>query len=79
MTTDPSEMKNHATAFYTDLFGAEQCSIDCRVELLDGLPQLSPEEKATLDFELTLEELTIAVNQLVPGRAPGMMVSPVTS
>ena len=72
VTTDPSEMKNHATAFYTDLFGAEQCSIDCRVELLDGLPQLSPEEKAALDCELTLEELTVVVNHLASGRAPGI-------
>lgn len=35
-----------------------------------GLPQLSLEEKASLDQEMNLEELTTAVNQLVPVRAP---------
>lgn len=44
----------------------------CREELLEGLPQLSLEEKAALDCELTLEELTVAVNQLASGRAPGI-------
>ncbi len=43
-----------------------------RKELHGGLPQLSPEEKAVLDCELTLEELTIAVNQMASGRAPGI-------
>ncbi|KAJ3615285.1 hypothetical protein NHX12_018853, partial [Muraenolepis orangiensis] len=33
---------------------------------------LSPEEKAALDLELTLEELTGAVNQMASGRAPGI-------
>ena len=37
--------------FYTDLFGAEQCHMECREELLEGLPQLIPGEKAALDSE----------------------------
>ena len=67
-TTDPSEMRNHAT----DLFDAEQCSMECCEELREGLPQLSPEVKAALDCELTLEELKVAINRLVSGRAPGI-------
>ena len=39
-------------------------------ELPEGLPQLSEEEKVALDFELTLEELTAAVNQMAWGWAP---------
>ena len=58
--------------FYADLFGAEQCSMVCREELLEGLPQLIPGEKAALDSELTLDELTGAVNQMASGRAPGI-------
>ena len=72
VTTSPGEMRTHAVSFYADLFGAEQCSMECREELLEGLPQLIPGEKAALDSELTLEELTVAVNQMASGRAPGI-------
>ncbi|KAJ3590726.1 hypothetical protein NHX12_008675, partial [Muraenolepis orangiensis] len=72
VTSSPEEMRDHAMDFYTNLFGGEQCSIEGREEILDGLPQLSPEEKAALDLELTLEELTGAVNQMASGRAPGI-------
>lgn len=72
MTTCPSEMRKCAMDFYAEPFGMEHCSIDCREELLEGLPQLTLEEKATLNRELTLEELTAAVNQLASGRAPGI-------
>lgn len=41
-------------------------------ELLGGLPLLCLEEKAALDSELTLEELTEAVNQMASSRAPGI-------
>lgn len=44
--------------------------MECREELLVGLPQLTLEEKATLDRELTLEELTAAVNQPASAQAP---------
>ncbi|KAJ3587993.1 hypothetical protein NHX12_011587, partial [Muraenolepis orangiensis] len=72
VTSSPEEMRDHAMDFYTNLFGGEQCSIEGREEILEGLPQLSPEEKAALDLELTLEELTGAVNQMASGRAPGI-------
>ena len=49
MTTSPGEMRTHSMDFYTDLFGAEQCHMECREELLEGLPQLIPGEKAALD------------------------------
>ena len=66
MTTNQSEMRNHVTNVYTELFAKEQCSMECHEELLEGLPQLSPEEKAALDCGPTLEELIVAVNQLAP-------------
>ena len=72
VTTSPGEMRTHAMDFYADLFEAEQCSMECREELLEGLPQLIPGEKAALDSELTLDELTAAVNQMASGRAPGI-------
>ncbi|KAJ3599425.1 hypothetical protein NHX12_033388 [Muraenolepis orangiensis] len=72
VTSSPEEMRDHAMDFSTDLFGGEQCSIEGREEILEGLPQLSPEEKAALDLELTLEELTGAVNQMASGQAPGI-------
>lgn len=52
-------------------FGAEQSYLGCHEELLQQLPQLIPEEKAALDCELTLEKLTVAVNQMALGLAPG--------
>ncbi|KAJ3581932.1 hypothetical protein NHX12_004282 [Muraenolepis orangiensis] len=61
VTSSPEEMRDHAMDFYTNLFGGEQCSTEGREEILEGLPQLSPEEKAALDLELTLEELTGAL------------------
>ncbi len=72
VTTSPGEMRSHAMDFHAELFRAEQCSMECREELLEGLPQLSLEEKAALDCELTLEKLTVAVNRLASGRAPGI-------
>lgn len=58
--------------FYNNLFGEKQCSMECRKELLEGLPHLSQGKKAVLDWDLTLEELMVAVNQLALGRAPGI-------
>ena len=72
VTTNPGEMRSHAMNFYADLFRAEPCSMECREDLLEGLPQLSSAEKASLDRELSLEELTDAVNQMSSGRAPGI-------
>lgn len=56
--------------FYAELLRAEKCSMESREELLKGLPQLTLEVKAALDWELTLEELTVAVNQLAAGQVP---------
>lgn len=46
--------------------------MNCWEELLEGFPQLSEGEKAAFDSELTLKELTAAVEQVAPGRAPGI-------
>ena len=64
MSTSSSVMRTNATDFYVHLFGAERCNMECYGELLEGLPQLRSEEKATLDRELTQEQLTIAVKQM---------------
>uniref|UniRef100_A0A8D3BRM1 Reverse transcriptase domain-containing protein n=1 Tax=Scophthalmus maximus TaxID=52904 RepID=A0A8D3BRM1_SCOMX len=71
VTTSPGEMRSHAVGFYANLFGAEECSKECREELLDGLPQLNQGEKAAL-ADLTMEELTTAVHQMSSGKAPGI-------
>ena len=46
--------------------------MECREVLLEQLPQLSPEQKVALICQLTLEELTTAVNQLTSWQAPGI-------
>lgn len=72
VTTDPAEMRKHAVDFYTALYGAEVSDVECTAELLQELPQLEQSERDALDSELSYEELTTAVNQLAPGRAPGI-------
>ena len=72
VTTDPGEMRRHAVEFYSGLFGAEDCDVHCTEELLEGLPQLSPRERDLLDIDLSLEELTTAVDQMASGRSPGL-------
>eukprot|EP00064_Thunnus_orientalis_P017594 superscaffoldBa00003785_g17678 len=64
VTTDPKEMRSHAVPFYCSFFGAEECDPDSAAELLEGRPQLSPEEKTDLYIELNLKELTAAVGQM---------------
>ncbi len=58
--------------FYTKLYDKEQCDERCVQDILEDLPQLCEVEQAELDKEISLEELTIAVNQLASGRAPGI-------
>ena len=72
VTTDPGEMRKHAVEYYTGLFAAEDCDEHCATELLEGLPQLSPQEREVLDRDLSLEELTTAVEQMASGRSPGL-------
>eukprot|EP00064_Thunnus_orientalis_P013984 superscaffoldBa00002362_g14025 len=48
VTTSLVEMRSHAMDLYVDLFEAEQCSMEFREELLERLPQVSPEEKDAL-------------------------------
>ena len=59
VSISPDEMRSHAMDNYTNIFGDEQCSIEGHEELLEELPQLSQGEKAALDFELFLKELTV--------------------
>ena len=65
---DPMEIRSD-TEFYYSLFGAEECDPDSAAELLEGGLQLSPEEKADLEGELSLDELTVAVGQMASGWA----------
>ena len=72
VTTEPARMRKHAVEFYSELFRAVHCDVDSAAELLEGLPQLSPEERDLLNSDITLEELTMAVSQMASGKAPGM-------
>ncbi|KAM6894042.1 uncharacterized protein FYW49_020396 [Xenentodon cancila] len=72
LTSDGAEMLEYAAGFYSDLFGAEPCCPETRADLLEGVPRLSAAEKEGLDGELTLDELTVAVRQMAPGKTPGI-------
>ena len=71
-TTDQIEMRRHAVDFYSALFRVEDVHRRCQHELLQGLPQLSPENRISMDAHISLEELTTAVGQLAFGWAPGL-------
>ena len=77
MTTDLVEMRQHAVELYSALFRMEDCNRECVDELLQGLPQLGTEDRAVLDSNISQEELTAAVGQMAPGRAPGLDGLPV--
>ncbi len=77
VTTDPVQMRQHAVDFYGTLFRSEDCCSDSVRELLQGLPQLGSSGRAVLDANISLGELTAAVGQMAPGRAPGLDGLPV--
>lgn len=52
VTTDAGDIRNQAVKFYASA---------CREELLEGLPQLSEEDKTVLDRKLSLAELTALI------------------
>lgn len=56
VTSDPIEMRKHAVDFYTELFRADSC----------------PEDQASLNADITLDELNTAVSQMASGKAPGI-------
>uniref|UniRef100_A0A8K9XWG7 Reverse transcriptase domain-containing protein n=1 Tax=Oncorhynchus mykiss TaxID=8022 RepID=A0A8K9XWG7_ONCMY len=56
VTTDDSEMRQHAVDFYSALYKAEDCDSLCTEQLLHGLPQLGPEQRVALDSDITQAE-----------------------
>ena len=72
LTAEQREMRRHVVDFYGTLCGAEDCSRECQDELLQGRPQLSCRDRATLDGDVSQEEPTAAVGQMASGHAPGL-------
>ncbi len=72
VTSDPIEMRKIAMRFYAELFGPKDSDPASMDQLLEGLPNLKPEDKETLDSMVSYEELSEAVMQLSTGRAPGV-------
>lgn len=72
VTTDPGEIRDGAAEFYRELFKAEPVNKQQISVLHSQLPTLSIEDKETLDLPINFQELTEAVYQMAPGRAPGI-------
>lgn len=72
LTSDPAEIRQHTVTFYSELFAAHDCDEDAAADLLRDLPQLSPEDSNTLGLDMSLEELSAAVEQMSPGKSPGL-------
>lgn len=70
VTTIHGEMRRHAAGFYR-----EEDYSGC-YELLHGLPRLIHRGQATLDANISMEELTTAVGQMAYGQALGMQSFP---
>uniref|UniRef100_A0A7M4EA01 Reverse transcriptase domain-containing protein n=1 Tax=Crocodylus porosus TaxID=8502 RepID=A0A7M4EA01_CROPO len=69
---DPGEVREHAVAFYRDLFVAEPSCPDAARELHVGLLRLGALEAGKLEQELSLAELAAAAAGLASGKAPGL-------
>ena len=65
-------MRRRAVHFYTDLYAAEGVDSQGMEDILQHLPQISPQQRQTLDSALRLQVVTVAVQQLSTGRDPGM-------
>lgn len=64
-TTNPAEMQRMAVRFHTEVYGAEGSHSQCTAELPQELLSLSEEQEDTLDSGFTLEEVAVAVQQLM--------------
>ncbi len=72
VTTDQQEIRTHALAFYEDLYCAELCDGAATEQILCDLPHLSEEDQQTLDNPISFAELSLAVQELNPGKSPGL-------
>jgi len=72
VTTNPKEMRTMAIDFYTELFSDGPCDIGCMEDLFKELPKLTDAQRNQMDFEIDIDEITQAVNQLSSGRVPGI-------
>ncbi len=63
---------SYALSFYEVLYRAEPCDEEMADLLLQDLPQVSEWEKSMLDKLLTFDELSVAVQDMSSGKAPGL-------
>ena len=59
-------------SFYEGLYSEEE--VDCAVErsFLEGLPQLSPDDRDSLEGDLSAEEVWKALKGMKGGKSPGL-------
>lgn len=72
MTTVQQEICTHALSFYEDLYCAEPCDRSAAEQLLCDLPRLSEEDQHILENPISFAELSLAVQELSPGKSPGL-------
>ena len=71
-TEQPQEIQEEVYGFYKDLYKTNENIIDCGIsELINEIPQLSTEEKESLEGELTLEEAEYALQNMKNDKSPG--------
>jgi len=70
LTTNPKEMRNHAKNFYSDLFKARHCDINCMEDLLRDLPKITDDQRQLLDADIHLDEISEAVKKTLQWPVP---------
>ncbi len=70
LTSAPKEMRMIAMDFYKELFGEQKCDVSSMDFLFKDLPKLNTEQQKELDSEITIHELSKAVQQLSIAKAP---------
>lgn len=72
MTYDKKDMRRHAVDFYSNLYTAEDCDVNCSAQLFQDLPQIDSDSKTALDIDISYQEITAALGHLNSGKSPGI-------
>ncbi|XP_040928666.1 transposon TX1 uncharacterized 149 kDa protein [Betta splendens] len=70
---EPGDIRRRAVEFYRDLFQSEYTEDEEGIDFFCGaLPQVSEETNDVLDMDISLQELSTALQGIKGGRAPGL-------
>lgn len=75
VTSDVGMIEHAFESYYESLMGKKTCDIErYRTDFLPLMPTLSDEVCEALDRPISLSEVEDAIDELSPGKSPGLMV-----